>query len=80
MTLFWYALRPTARDQLDEYLLRYLNFLSRDDARKRAPTVTSADALRDAAKMAEDLGCDELLLVPTTSDPDDIDRVAEILC
>lgn len=82
VTSFWYALGPNARDQLDEYLLRYLNFLSRDDARKIAPTVTttSADALRDAAKMAEDLGCDELLLVPTTSDPDDIDRVAEILC
>lgn len=82
VTSFWYALGPNARDQLDEYLLRYLNFLSRDDARKLAPTVTttSADALRDAAKMAEDLGCDELLLVPTTSDPDDIDRVAEILC
>ena len=82
MTSFWYALGPNARDQLDEYLLRYLNFLSRDDARKLAPTVTttSADALRDAAKMAEDLGCDELILVPTTSDPDDIDRVAEILC
>jgi alkanesulfonate monooxygenase SsuD/methylene tetrahydromethanopterin reductase-like flavin-dependent oxidoreductase (luciferase family) len=82
VTSFWYALGPNARDQLDEYLLRYLNFLGGDDARKLAPTVTttSADALRDAAKMAEDLGCDELLLVPTTSDPDDIDRVAEILC
>jgi alkanesulfonate monooxygenase SsuD/methylene tetrahydromethanopterin reductase-like flavin-dependent oxidoreductase (luciferase family) len=82
VTSFWYALGPNARDQLDEYLLRYLNFLGDDDARKLAPTVTttSADALRDAAKMAEDLGCDELLLVPTTSDPDDIDRVAEILC
>jgi len=82
VTSFWYALGPNARDQLDEYLLRYLNFLGADDARKLAPTVTttSADALRDAAKMAEDLGCDELLLVPTTSDPDDIDRVAEILC
>lgn len=82
VTSFWYALGPNARDQLDEYLPRYLNFLSRDDARKLAPTVTttSADALRDAAKMAEDLGCDELILVPTTSDPDDIDRVAEILC
>ncbi len=82
VTSFWYALGPNARDQLDEYLLRYLNFLGDDNARKIAPTVTttSADALRDAAKMAEDLGCDELLLVPTTSDPDDIDRVAEILC
>jgi len=82
VTSFWYALGPNARNQLDEYLLRYLNFLGDDNARKLAPTVTStsADALRDAAKMVEDLGCDELILVPTTSDPDDVDRVAEILC
>jgi len=82
VTSFWYALGPNARGQLDEYLFRYLNFLGDDTARKIAPTVTStsADALREAAKMAEDLGCDELILVPTTSDPDDIDRVAEILC
>jgi hypothetical protein len=29
--------------------------------------------------MVRDLGCDELILVPTTSDPEDVDRVADLL-
>ena len=78
---FWFALGPNARPQMDEYLQRYLCFLGDDVARALAPTVkvTSASALRDAARMLEDLGTDELILVPTTSDPDEVNRVADIL-
>ena len=49
--------------------------------KKLAPTVTtlSAETLRDAARRIADLGCDELILVPTTADPDEVDRVADIL-
>lgn len=81
VTSFWFALGGNARSQLDGYLLRYLNFMGQEAARKLAPTVTttSAQALRDAARMVEDLGCDELILVPTTSDADEVDRVADIL-
>jgi alkanesulfonate monooxygenase SsuD/methylene tetrahydromethanopterin reductase-like flavin-dependent oxidoreductase (luciferase family) len=81
VTSFWFALGPRARDQLDEYLLRYLNFMGEDAARKLAPSVTTttAQALRDAAKMVADLGCDELVLVPTSADPDEVDRVADLL-
>jgi hypothetical protein len=39
----------------------------------------SAAALRDAARRIEDLGADELILTPTTLDPDEVDRVADIL-
>jgi electron transfer flavoprotein alpha/beta subunit len=61
--------------------MRYLNFMGPDAARKLAPTVTtlSAGALKDAARQIADLGCDELILVPTTADPDEVDRVADIL-
>lgn len=81
VTSFWFALGPDARGQLDDYLMRYLNFMGPDAARKLAPTVTtlSAGALKDAARQIADLGCDELILVPTTSDPDEVDRVADIL-
>jgi hypothetical protein len=49
--------------------------------RKLAPTVAtdSAAKLRDAARMVADLGCDELILVPTTADPDEVARVADLL-
>jgi alkanesulfonate monooxygenase SsuD/methylene tetrahydromethanopterin reductase-like flavin-dependent oxidoreductase (luciferase family) len=81
VTSFWYALGERARQQLDTYLERYLGFLGADAARALAATVrtTSPAALRDAARQLADLGTDELILVPTTSDPDEVHRVADIL-
>jgi len=80
-TSFWYALGPRAREQLDEYLERYLAFMGRDLARSLAPTVrtTSARELRDTLQRLRDLGTDEALLVPTTADPDEVHRVADAL-
>ena len=82
VTSFWFALGPRARGQLDGYLHRYLEFMGEEAARKLAPTVTTTSprALRDAARMVADLGADELILVPTTADPDELDRVADVLC
>ena len=80
-TGFWYALGPDARAQLDDYLERYLNFMApvaRENVR-RICVVTSPQALRDAVQQARDAGADDVLLVPTTSDPDDVDRVADVL-
>jgi alkanesulfonate monooxygenase SsuD/methylene tetrahydromethanopterin reductase-like flavin-dependent oxidoreductase (luciferase family) len=81
VTGFWYALGKDARDQMDRYLRRYLAFLGPEAVRALVPSVTvlSAQALRDAVRQLEDLGTDELSLVPTTSDPDDVERVADIL-
>jgi alkanesulfonate monooxygenase SsuD/methylene tetrahydromethanopterin reductase-like flavin-dependent oxidoreductase (luciferase family) len=81
VTGFWFALGEGGRAQMDEYLQRYLNFMGPGVAEKLAPTVTttSSQALRDAVRMIEDLGADELILAPTTSDPDEVHRVADIL-
>ncbi|UCE87978.1 MAG: LLM class flavin-dependent oxidoreductase [Deltaproteobacteria bacterium] len=80
-TSFWFALGPGAREQLDRYLGRYLNFMGPGVAEKLAPTVTvtSAQALKNAVKQIAELGTDELWLVPTTSDPEEVDRVADLL-
>ena len=42
-------------------------------------TITSATQLRDALRALRDLGADEVIPVPTTSDPDEVDRVADIV-
>ncbi len=78
---FWFALGPDARAQLDVYLERYLRFLGEDVAQALCPTVNtvSAAALREASHLLADLGTDELILVPTTADPAEVDRVADIL-
>jgi len=80
-TGFWYALGPDARSQLDAYLDRYLNFMApvaRDNV-KQICVATTPEALKDAIRQAEDAGADDVLLVPTTSDPDDVHRVADVL-
>ena len=50
-------------------------------AAKLAPTATttSETALRDALKRLADVGTDEVMLVPTTADPDEVDRVADLV-
>ena len=80
-TGFWYALGPNAREQLDEYLERYLNFMA-PVARQNVKQIciaTTPQALKDAVQQAKDAGADDVLLVPTTSDPDDVHRVTDIL-
>ena len=67
--------------QLDEYLRRYLKFMGEQVAENLLPlvTTTSAQKLRDTLRAVRDLGTDEVILVPTTREPDEVDRVAEII-
>lgn len=80
-TGFWFALGNDPDEQVASYLERYLAFMGADAGRALAPNIRakSPAALRDALKMCEDLGADEVLLVPTTSDPDEIDRAADVI-
>jgi alkanesulfonate monooxygenase SsuD/methylene tetrahydromethanopterin reductase-like flavin-dependent oxidoreductase (luciferase family) len=80
-TGFWYAVGPNAREQLEAYLDRYLNFMApvaRENV-KQICIATTPQALKDAVQEAKDAGADDVLLVPTTSDPDDVHRVKDIL-
>jgi len=78
---FWFALGSSARAQLEDYLERYLCFIGPGAGRELAGqlTATSAESLKDAIRLVADLGADELLLVPTTSDPEEVDRVADLI-
>ena len=81
VTACWFALGKNARGNLDEYLCRYLDFMGAGVAEQILPMVTtdSTRALRDVIDMVADLGGDELLLVPATADPDEVDRVADLI-
>lgn len=81
VTSFWFALGPRPRAQLDAYIQRYLAFLGEEVARQLAPTVklTTPAALRETLRQLADCGADEVCLVPTTLDPDELDRVADAL-
>lgn len=81
VTSFWFALGPDAESQMDTYLRRYLGFFGETDAEQLRTMcqVRSPAKLREAVAMVRELGADELLLVPTTSDPDELDRVTQLL-
>lgn len=82
VTGFWVALGDRGRDQIAEHLGRYLNWLdpaARSHAQGSAGFAGSPGALRDRLRRIEDLGADEVHLVPTCGDPDEVDRLAEAI-
>ena len=82
LTGFWYALGDGARAQLAEHLGRYMNWLpakEREDAQRTAGLAGSSQDLRDALRRMRDLGADEVNLVPTCGDPDEVKRAADAL-
>lgn len=81
VTSCWFALGPNARPQLDAYVTRYLSTFGADTAASMATicTITDGTRLREVARQIREAGADELLLVPTTNDPTELDRVADVL-
>ncbi|MCU1379499.1 MAG: flavin-dependent oxidoreductase, F420-dependent methylene-tetrahydromethanopterin reductase [Acidimicrobiales bacterium] len=77
----WYALGPDAKQQLGAYVYDYLRIFDDGYARSTAEQapVHTADALREAVDAAREAGCDEFFLVPTTTDPAELDRTREAL-
>lgn len=81
VTGFWFALGNEPDEQIASYLDRYLAFMGESAGRSLAPNISarSPAALRDAMLMCRELGADEVVLVPTTSDPAEADRAAEVI-
>lgn len=72
------AVGADADNQMESFLRRYLNFLG-PAAEYAIPVadLRSTTAIRDAIGRVRDLGADELLLTPTSVEPDEVDRLAE---
>ncbi len=90
-TSFWFALDDgsssgsgsgDARGQVHRHLRHYLNWLPPDLVDAMAPTTGFAgtlDELRDVMKRLEDVGADEVHLIPTSSDVRQVDLVGSLL-
>jgi hypothetical protein len=78
-TNLWFALGTDAHERLAAYVYSYMRIFGEGLAREVAgsATVHSRVALRDAADKARQAGCDELFLVPTTTDPNEVDQARE---
>jgi alkanesulfonate monooxygenase SsuD/methylene tetrahydromethanopterin reductase-like flavin-dependent oxidoreductase (luciferase family) len=84
-TSTWFALDDgdgSARDQVHRHLLHYMNWLpvSLVDPLARVSGFAGTEAeLRDLLKRLEDVGTDELHLIPTGSEVSQVERVAALL-
>ncbi|WP_372809650.1 LLM class flavin-dependent oxidoreductase [Litorivivens sp.] len=81
-TAFWFALGDNANTQLETHLTRYFNWLDDDSRRAMAQACGfrgSTKQLKDRLQAFVDAGTDELLLIPTSIDPDEVDRAAEAI-
>jgi len=77
----WFALGPDAKERLAAYIYHYMKIFDDSFARQladSAPVHTPA-ALRLALDAAREAGCDEFFLVPTTTDPTELDRARDAL-
>ncbi|MGA4544787.1 LLM class flavin-dependent oxidoreductase [Uniformispora flossi] len=80
-TSIWYALGPDAETRLHTYAFDYLRIFGDELATAMADSATihTPKALREAVDTIRDAGFDELFLVPTTTDPAELDRTREAL-
>ena len=82
-TSFWFAIGEPepAREQVRRHLLRYMNWLPADLVEAIAPTTGwsgSEDELAAQLRAFEAIGCDEIHLIPTSSDVDQLRRAADV--
>jgi alkanesulfonate monooxygenase SsuD/methylene tetrahydromethanopterin reductase-like flavin-dependent oxidoreductase (luciferase family) len=83
-TSFWFAIgddAQEARAQVHRHLLRYMNWIPVSVVDAMAPTTGWAgndDELLDVLHKFSDIGTDEIHLIPTSSDLDQVRRVAEV--
>lgn len=82
LTSFWFALGPVeqARAQVHRHLRRYMNWIPAEYIDAMAPTTGlagSEDELVAVLRKFDAIGADEIQLIPTSSDPGQLRRVAE---
>lgn len=69
----------TDADRGAAYLRDYYAFTGGFAERIAAANLTTARAVKDLIRGYEAEGCDELVLLPTVADVDDVDRLAEVI-
>jgi alkanesulfonate monooxygenase SsuD/methylene tetrahydromethanopterin reductase-like flavin-dependent oxidoreductase (luciferase family) len=81
VTSFWYSLAPDGPALLHDYASRYLGIFGAEMAKAMADICTahSPGAVREAITKLDEAGCDELILVPTSADLTELDRLIDLI-
>jgi len=77
MALAYFALGDGAQDAANSYLRDYYGFLGEYADTIAGSAATDAETVRQYVKGFSDAGCDELILFPSSTDPDQVDLLAE---
>lgn len=81
-TSFWFAFGAEGREQVRTHLRRYMNWIPAEYVDAMAPTTGwsgSDDELASVLRAFDAIGTDEIHLIPTSSDLDQVRRVAGIV-
>lgn len=80
-TSSWFALGPDAPHRLHKYASEYLSTFGPKAASAMADLCRLSDpgVLKELMAALDDAGCHEFVLVPTTNDPSEIDRLLEAI-
>jgi alkanesulfonate monooxygenase SsuD/methylene tetrahydromethanopterin reductase-like flavin-dependent oxidoreductase (luciferase family) len=79
-TSFWYSLDADAGRALRDYAYRYLRVFGHEGAEMMASLTTAAgaDAVAEGLERLDAAGCDEVYLVPTSTDPTQLEEIATL--
>jgi alkanesulfonate monooxygenase SsuD/methylene tetrahydromethanopterin reductase-like flavin-dependent oxidoreductase (luciferase family) len=77
MALGYFGLGDGAREQIHRYITDYYAFLGDFAEQMAAGVPADAQALKERVAAFEAAGCDEFVLFPTSSDPVQVDLLAE---
>ena len=77
----WYALGDDAQQRLYDYGYSYMKIFGEELGTMMAGmlSTSTAESLRESVSTLESLGCDELFLVPTTTDVTELNRTRDAL-
>ena len=79
LALAYYALGDRAREAADGYLHDYYAWLGDVADMIAGSAATDAETVRQYVQAFSDAGCDELILFPSSPDPDQVDLLADAL-
>jgi alkanesulfonate monooxygenase SsuD/methylene tetrahydromethanopterin reductase-like flavin-dependent oxidoreductase (luciferase family) len=75
--LVYVSLGPDGQDRAQRYLSRYYAFLGERHRHVVAGVLDSPQRLRRSVEEFALAGCDELMLLPCSPDPAEVDRIAD---
>ena len=74
-----YALGPDAADKVGGYIRHYYSFLGDTAEQMARNAISTPEAVKDTIRDMESIGMDEVVFLPSVSDVDQLERLADII-